>query len=80
MKRCKAHQQVINGGSINREGEGKGSLLRCSCLENTMDRGAWRATVPGVAGSWTRLSTAQKTEKRCLSVRGLGQQRAGLTL
>ena len=60
MKRCKAHKQVVNGGSINREGEGKGSPLRCSCLENTMDRGAWRATVHGVAGSWTRLSTAQK--------------------
>ena len=27
-----------------------------SCLENSMDRGAWRATVHGVAKSWTRLS------------------------
>ena len=26
-----------------------GNLLQCSCLENPMDRGAWRATVPGVA-------------------------------
>ena len=26
------------------------------CLENPMDRGAWRATVHGVAKSWTRLS------------------------
>ena len=68
-KCCKAHKQVINRGRINREGEGKGSPLRCSCLENTMDRGAWRATVHGVAESWTRLSTAQKTEKRCVSVR-----------
>ena len=25
-------------------------------LENPMDRGAWRATVHGVAQSWTRLS------------------------
>ena len=28
-----------------------------SCLENSMDRGAWQATVPGVAKSWTRLNT-----------------------
>ena len=26
-----------------------------SCLENPMDRGAWQATVHGVAKSWTRL-------------------------
>ena len=26
-------------------GEGKGNLLQYSCLENPMDRGAWRATV-----------------------------------
>ena len=27
-----------------------------SCLENAMDRGAWWATVHGVAKSWPRLS------------------------
>ena len=30
-------------------GEGNGHLLQYSCLENPMDRGAWWATVPGVA-------------------------------
>ena len=30
--------------------------VRYSCLENPMDRGAWWATVHGVAKSWTRLS------------------------
>ena len=30
--------------------------LQYSCLENPMDRGAWRATVHGVAKSRTRLS------------------------
>ena len=30
--------------------------LQYSCLENPMDRGAWWATVHGVAESWTRLS------------------------
>ena len=32
-------------------GEGHGNPLQCSCLENPMDRGAWGATVHGVAES-----------------------------
>ena len=34
-------------------GEGTGNLLQYSCLENPTDGGAWRATVNGVAKSWT---------------------------
>ena len=34
-------------------GEGNGDLLQYSCLENSMDGEAWRATVHGVAKSWT---------------------------
>ena len=30
-------------------GEGKGNPLQYSCLGNPMDRGAWQASVPGVA-------------------------------
>ena len=30
-------------------GEGNSNPLQYSCLENPMDRGAWWATVPGVA-------------------------------
>ena len=37
-------------------GEGNGSPLQCSCLENPMDGGAWWAAVHGVAQSRTRLS------------------------
>ena len=37
-------------------GEGNGTLLQYSCLENPMDGGAWRAAVHGVANSQTRLS------------------------
>ena len=37
-------------------GEGNGTPLQYSCLENPMDRGAWWATVHGVAKSWTSLS------------------------
>ena len=36
-------------------GGGHGNPLQYSCLENPMDRGAWRATVHRVANSWTRL-------------------------
>ena len=36
-------------------GGGNGNPLQYSCLENPMDRGAWRATVHGVAKSWTQL-------------------------
>ena len=38
-------------------GEGNGTPLQySSCLENPMDRGAWKAAVHGVAKSWRRLS------------------------
>ena len=37
-------------------GGGNGNPVQYSCLENSMDRGAWHATVHGVAKSWTRLS------------------------
>ena len=37
-------------------GEGTGNPLWYSCLGNPMDRGAWRATVHGVAKDWTQLS------------------------
>ena len=37
-------------------GEGNGTPLQCSCLENPMDGGAWWAAVHWVAKSWTWLS------------------------
>ena len=37
-------------------GEGNGNPLQYSCLENPMDRGAWWATIHGVAKSRTQLS------------------------
>ena len=36
-------------------GEGNGTPLQYSCLENPMDGGAWWAAVHGVAKSWARL-------------------------
>ena len=37
-------------------GEGNDNLLQYSCLENYINRGAWRATVCGFTKSWTQLS------------------------
>ena len=37
-------------------GEGTGTPLQYSCLENPMDRGAWQAAVHGAAEARTRLS------------------------
>ena len=41
-------------------GGGNGNPLQYSCLENSMGRGAWWATVHGVAKSGTQLNTAQQ--------------------
>ena len=37
-------------------GEGNGTPLLYSCLENPMDGGDWKAAVHGVTEGWTRLS------------------------
>ena len=37
-------------------GEGNGNPLQYPCLENPMDRGAWQATVYGIAKSQTQMS------------------------
>ena len=61
-----AHGNVEDLGSI--PGEGNGHPLQYACLENSTDRGAWWATVHGVAKSRTWLSdfhfTSQSKEYR----------------
>ena len=52
---CYCHLLIFNNSSIV-FGEGSGTLLQYSCLENPMDGGAWWAAVHGVAKSRTRLS------------------------
>ena len=44
---------IIFGSTSDWIGEGNGTPLQYSCLENPMDRGAWKAAVPGVAEGWT---------------------------
>ena len=43
-------------GLREEHGEGNGTPLQSSCLENPMDRGAWWAAVHGVSKSWAWLS------------------------
>ena len=42
--------------SLELKGEGNGTPVQYSCLENPMDGGAWQAAVHGVTKSQTRLS------------------------
>ena len=53
-------------GSGRPPGGGHGNPLQCSCLENPMDRGAWRATVHGVAKSQTRLKWLSRHASSCM--------------
>ena len=39
-------------------GEGNGYPLQYFCLENSMDRGVWRATVHGITKSQTQLNNS----------------------
>ena len=51
--------QETKVGSLGRErspARGNGNLLQCSCLENFMDREAWRAIIHEVTNSWTQMS------------------------
>ena len=52
---CSAGGLCSVPGSERSPGAGHGNPLQYSCLENPMDRGAWRATVCRVAKSQTRL-------------------------
>ena len=53
---CSAGDQGSIPGLGRSPGEGNGSPLQYSCLENSMDGAAWWATVHGVAKTGTRLS------------------------
>ena len=44
-------------------GVGNGNSLQYCCLENSMDREAWKAAVHEVTKSYTRLSTHTHTSK-----------------
>ena len=56
-----ANVSFIPGLGRSSEG-GHGNPLQYSCLENPMDRGAWRSTVHGVTQSQTRLKLLSTKE------------------
>ena len=53
---CDAEDPGSIPGLGRSPGEGNGNPLQYSCLENSMDRVAYRATIHGVTKSWKRLS------------------------
>ena len=53
---CRRWSLGLIPGSGRSPGGGYGNPLQYSCLENPMDRGAWRGTVHGAAKSQTRMS------------------------
>ena len=53
---CNAEDLGSIPGSGRPPGERNGCPLQYSCLENSVDRGAWWAIVRGAAKSWTELS------------------------
>ena len=55
-------------GSGRSPGEGNGNPLWYSCWKNSMDRGAWRATVHEVSTSQTPLSSHPPRDRYCLLI------------
>ena len=54
-------------GSGKAPGGGPGNPLQHSCLDNPMDRGAWRVIVHGVTKSWAGLSDLAHATHTALS-------------
>ena len=61
----------IPGSGIS-PGEGNGNPRRNYCLENSIGRVAWQATVQRVAKSWTRLSTQANFSQSLIQVSNSG--------
>ena len=58
---CNAGGMASIPGLGRSPGEGNGNPLQYSCLENPMNRGAWRAIVQGGSKSQTQMSTCTKS-------------------
>ena len=56
MQEMQAGDTGLIPGLGRSPGGGNGNPLQYSCLESSMDRGAWQATIHGVAKSQTHLS------------------------
>ena len=64
---CNARDMGSIPGWGRSPGEEHGNPLQCCCLENTMDRGAWWATGPGVTKVRHDWSNGARTQA-CMSV------------
>ena len=60
---CNAGDLGLITGLWKSTGEENGNLLQYSCLENSMHRGAWQATVHVVTKSQTQLTNTNKVHK-----------------
>ena len=58
-------------GSGRSPGGGRGNPLQYACLENPMDRGAWRAPVHGVAKSHTQSEVTEVTDHACMHTQSI---------
>ena len=65
---CNAGDLGSIPGSGRAPGEGHGSPLQYSCLEDPMARGAWWATVYGVTKSWTLVDVGALQVLQCFVV------------
>ena len=63
---CNAGDLGLIPGSGRSPGEENGNPLRYSCLENSIERGAWWTTVHGVKKSWTQLNSEHFKNKYSL--------------
>ena len=65
---CNAGDLGLIPGSGRSTGEGNGNPLQYSCLENPMDRGAWRTTVRGVARVGHDLATKTTNHQKLVII------------
>ena len=72
MQRVDSLEKTLMLGGI---GEGNGTPLQCSCLENPRDGGAWWAAIYGVAQSRTRLKRLSSSSWEGLGAGGEGDDR-----
>ena len=74
MRSLRVRHDWATSLSLSCIGEGNGNPLRCSCLENPRDGGAWWETVYGVTQSRTRLkrvSSSSSSNKVAMAVSAL---------
>ena len=65
-------------GSGRSLGVGNGNPPQYSCLENSLDRGAWQVTIQGVTKSWTWLTTEHACKANISSILQWDEKQIGL--